>query len=132
MAGVLLREELIPGELIDGVPDKILFGIGAGVLLLVLLAVVLAMRARRRGVAPPADPSIGWGDAPPLPEPAVTEDPAYGAAAFPEPPQAMAPAPTAGPVYYCRCPACQTQFTVNGTKPIVTNCPGCGKKGYLR
>jgi hypothetical protein len=35
-------------------------------------------------------------------------------------------------VHQARCPACATSFTATGTKPIVTVCPGCGKKGILR
>jgi len=35
-------------------------------------------------------------------------------------------------VHQARCPSCGTSFTATGTKPIVTVCPGCGKKGILR
>jgi hypothetical protein len=38
----------------------------------------------------------------------------------------------AGEVHQARCPACATSFTATGSKPIVTVCPGCGKKGILR
>lgn len=31
-----------------------------------------------------------------------------------------------------RCPQCQHRFEVYGRKPIVTNCPNCGRKGILR
>lgn len=31
-----------------------------------------------------------------------------------------------------RCPQCSHRFEVSGTKPIVTNCPNCGRKGILR
>jgi len=37
-----------------------------------------------------------------------------------------------GERHHLKCPACSTRFTVTGTKPIVTNCPHCGKKGILR
>jgi ribosomal protein S27E len=37
-----------------------------------------------------------------------------------------------GERHHIKCPACTTRFTVTGTKPIVTNCPHCGKKGILR
>lgn len=37
-----------------------------------------------------------------------------------------------GERHHIKCPACNTRFTVTGTKPIVTNCPHCGKKGILR
>lgn len=124
------------------VPNWVLLAIGAGIFLLVLLAIVLSLRARRNRAAPLPEPAFAWGDAPPLTEPIVTSEPGFDQVAFPEQaPDPMAapldpePAPAAaagGQIHYCRCPACQTQFTVNGMKPIVTNCPGCGKKGYLR
>jgi hypothetical protein len=31
-----------------------------------------------------------------------------------------------------KCPECQHRFEVSGTKPIVTHCPNCGRKGILR
>mgnify|MGYP001619396021 CR=1 FL=1 len=110
--------------------DTVLYAVGAGLFLLVLILVlVLVMRSRRQGEAPPPSPDVSWGDpTEPRPEPGASD-----AAAFPEPaPESLSPPATPAQVHYCRCPACQTQFTVNGTKPIVTNCPGCGKKGYLR
>jgi hypothetical protein len=30
------------------------------------------------------------------------------------------------------CPNCSTEFHVNGERPVVTNCPNCGRKGILR
>lgn len=109
--------------------DTVLYAIGAGLFLLVLLlVVVLVMRSRRQREATPPPGQVSWGDEA-APEPVGAPSPA----AFPEPtPDPLAAAEPPGQVHYCRCPACQTQFTVTGTKPIVTNCPGCGKKGYLR
>ena len=136
-------------ELVNGIPDWVWLAIGGGLFFLIVLAIVLSLRSRR---APTPDEAAGFAwdpgaaDAPQPPEPAAAA-PGTDVAAFPPPaadPLAPAPAPAAfeappaappaesGPVHYCRCPACQTQFTVNGPKPIVTNCPGCGKKGYLR
>ena len=133
-----------PLALVDGLDDWVLMVIGAGLFLLVLLAVVLAIRARKASLGPgaaPAPDEATWGSAlsDPLPEPAVAGEVSVEGGAWPEPMPEQplsdgtetAP-PAAGQVHYCRCPACQTQFTVNGLKPIVTNCPGCGKKGYLR
>lgn len=119
--------------LVEGVSDRVWLAVGAGLFLTIVLAVVLLLNARRHGAAPAPDNSMAWGDAAPLTEPAVAEDPALGTAAFPDPatdPLAVAPPPSQP--HHCRCPACQTRFTVSGAKPIVTNCPGCGKKGYLR
>jgi hypothetical protein len=111
--------------------DTTLYAVGAGLFLLVLvLVLVLVARSRRRREAPQQPSGVSWGEPmEPLPEPTGSLAPA----SFPEPqPDPLAAAPAPAQVHYCRCPACQTQFTVNGTKPIVTNCPGCGKKGYLR
>lgn len=111
--------------------DAVLYGVGAGLFLLVLILVlVLVSRSRRPREALPGEQAVSW-DEPVQDLPQQGDAPAP--AAFPEPaPDPLAAAPAPGQVHYCRCPACQTQFTVNGTKPIVTNCPGCGKKGYLR
>jgi len=134
-----MRTSLV-AALVQGVPDWVWVAIGAGLLLLVVLAILLATRkAQRASEAAETDPSLGWDESmAPLPEPAVAGGPpADEVAPWPEPvpdPSGAAPPATAdvGEVHYCRCPACQTQFTVTGPKPIVTNCPGCGKKGYLR
>ncbi len=58
----------------------------------------------------------------------------------PAPPPAEAEAETQQPVqqeawaqtHRLRCPQCSHRFEVSGTKPIVTNCPNCGRKGILR
>ena len=107
-----------------------LYGIGAGLFVLVLILVLLLLSRGRRSKEPVPPPAPAWGDLKePLPQYTTSSEPA----AFPEPtPDPLAEAPAPAQVHYCKCPACATQFTVNGTKPIVTNCPGCGKKGYLR
>lgn len=42
------------------------------------------------------------------------------------------PATVATDLHRLRCPECAHRFEVNGTRPIVTNCPNCGRKGILR
>lgn len=114
------------------IPTWGLMAIGAGLFLAVVA--VLAVVLRRRPVTPgsEADPGIAWGnphgELPPEPAPS----PASYAPVEAPGSEAAPPSEPAGPVHSCRCPSCQTQFTVNGPKPIVTNCPGCGKKGFLR
>ncbi|MBI2077587.1 MAG: zinc ribbon domain-containing protein [Euryarchaeota archaeon] len=50
------------------------------------------------------------------------------------PPEAEASGQEAaqGELHRLKCPQCQHRFEVVGTKPIVTVCPNCGKKGILR
>lgn len=136
--------------IVEGVSDRVWYAVGAGILFLVLLAVALSLRARSQRRAQ-ASGSYAWEEAapaPPGPDTAQQEEMAAFPNPLPEPAsatvaeEALAPEPPAthvqpsasanDEVHYCRCPSCQTQFTVNGPKPIVTNCPGCGKKGYLR
>lgn len=38
----------------------------------------------------------------------------------------------AGETHRLKCPQCSHSFQVSGTKPIVTNCPNCGRRGILR
>lgn len=33
--------------------------------------------------------------------------------------------------HHIKCPSCDTRFTAVGERPLVTHCPGCGKKGVL-
>ena len=132
------------------IPTWGLMAIGAVLFLAVAVVVALALRPRKAGEG--LDPGIAWGnphgDLPPEPlAPAPAPGPAVAPPTFeplpPRPARPSAPPPTrqpefeappapAGPAHFCRCPACQTQFTVSGPKPIVTNCPGCGRKGFLR
>jgi hypothetical protein len=126
--------------------DWVLYAIGAG--LFVLLVVSLAALVRRRVPAgrEPAE-AIDWGDltppgaqdmTPPSPQPQAPppQAPAPARPSLAPPVAEFHPEPAAtapvGPIHYCKCPGCQTQFSVSGPKPIVTHCPGCGKKGYLR
>ena len=136
------------------IPTWGLMAIGAGLFLAVAVLVAVALRPKK--AAHEADPGIAWGKphgelppeepapvasaAPPTFEPLPPSSaplpplPARQGARAParQPEFEAAPAVPAGPTHYCRCPACQTQFTVNGPRPIVTNCPGCGRKGFLR
>lgn len=118
-----------------------------------VVAVTLAVRARARNHSPPpADLTYAWGephgDFAPVPQEAVAPTatlapaPAGPAVSVASPGQAtgqvtvLEPAPVPPGVaarrFLLKCPACQSQFSVEGVKPIVTNCPGCGKKGILR
>lgn len=144
--------------IMEGVSDRVWYAVGAGIMFLILLALALSLRARSKR-RHQEEGSYAWGEPSAVPEQppeAVQQDAEM--AAFPDqlPDPASAPvgeeawvaeqpaaaeqaplptapaAPASGEVHYCRCPSCQTQFSVNGPKPIVTNCPGCGKKGYLR
>src|SRR5687767_7277422 len=124
---------------IAGIPEWAWLGIGGMLFFVALVAVLLSLR--RRGPAARAEPGVVWDDAvldapaaPAAQPPAVTE---VGWEDLPAQPDVHAEPPASvveetGPVHHCRCPGCQTQFTVTGAKPIVTHCPGCGKKGYLR
>lgn len=73
---------------------------------------------------PPARPT-------PASPPPAQRAPAVGAAATATP-ASPTPAAPRWTEHVCKCPGCQTQFSVRGQKPIMTNCPGCGRKGYLR
>ncbi len=129
------------------IPTWGLMAIGA--ILFLAVVVVLAVALRKRPIPVGGEPGLGmaWGDPhgdlPPVDEPAWSPQPQPAAAAPAAPaapamahppefePSGPPPAP-AGPTHHCRCPSCKTQFTVDGPKPIVTNCPGCGRKGFLR
>lgn len=89
-----------------------------GVLFLIVLVAILIARGRSRGPRQQAAAQgYAWEEAPA----------AEAAAASAEWDGDQAPE-----VHQARCPACATTFTATGTKPIVTVCPGCGKKGILR
>ena len=34
--------------------------------------------------------------------------------------------------HYLHCPDCDADFVVVGKKPLLTKCPSCGAKGYLK
>lgn len=90
-----------------------------GTLLLVALVAGILVATRRRGPAP----AFGSPDDDlPAEMPPVVADALAG----------RPTAPVTGDTASCRCPACQTLFTVAGLRPLVTNCPGCGKRGVLR
>lgn len=130
----MLQQQAWPSalaQIVSGVPDNVWIAVGAGAFLVLLLAIALVVRARKRDAArsPDEDAGFAWDEGltgepgPAAAPPAVAEAPA------PVPPPPAAPAAQA---HQCKCPACGTIFSVTGPKPIVTNCPGCGKKGYLR
>lgn len=106
--------------------DWVLYGVGAGLFVLIMVGLVWLVRRRKARVLEP-DATYAWGEPAEVPPPET----ALPTALASPPPAAAPPAPT-GPVHVCKCPHCKTQFSVTGNKPIVTNCPGCGKKGYLR
>lgn len=86
--------------------------------IVLILAIVLVVRTQRR--RPPSQQLV-------LPR-GVQVGRVKGKAAE-EPPAKPAPAEQR---HVLRCPQCQHRFEVYGTKPIVTNCPNCGRKGILR
>jgi hypothetical protein len=88
--------------------------IALGILFLVVLIAVLIARGRNRdGQQTAAAQGYAWQE----------EGEAKAAEGEWQPP---------AEVHQARCPACATSFTATGQKPIVTVCPGCGKKGILR
>lgn len=96
-----------PGEGGDGgLPTWAIVLIVLGILFLVVLVAVLIARGR-------------------------SDDGQQTQQVYQEPPPG-APPVESGEVHQARCPACATSFTVTGTKPVITVCPGCGKKGILR
>lgn len=86
-----------------------------GILFLVVLVAVLIARGRNREAQGAAAQGYAWQES--------TETEAKAAEGEWQPP---------AEVHQARCPSCGTSFTAAGTKPIVTVCPGCGKKGILR
>lgn len=87
--------------------------IALGILFLVVLVAVLIARGRNRDGQQAAAQGYAWQE----------EGEAKAAEGEWQPP---------AEVHQARCPACATSFTATGQKPIVTVCPGCGKKGILR
>lgn len=87
--------------------------IALGILFLVVLVAVLIARGRNREGSQGAAQGYAWQE----------EGEAKAAEGEWQPP---------AEVHQARCPACATSFTATGQKPIVTVCPGCGKKGILR
>ncbi|HUR24878.1 MAG TPA: IPT/TIG domain-containing protein [Candidatus Thermoplasmatota archaeon] len=87
--------------------------IALGILFLVVLVAVLIARGRNRDGQQASAQGYAWQE----------EGEAKAAEGEWQPP---------AEVHQARCPACATSFTATGQKPIVTVCPGCGKKGILR
>lgn len=99
----------------NGVPLWVWILVAAIVLVLIVVVIVLILRRRNAGAAPRAqEEGYAW------------DEGGMQDGGEDDKPQDV------GPSHQCRCPACKTQFSVNGTKPITTICPGCGKKGILR
>lgn len=96
----------------------IAIGIGALIVVAVIVAVSLAGRRREGGGGQQAATVVEGG-----PE---SETPVGSEAAPPGPEEAGAEK------HRLRCPACSHRFEVAGSKPIVTVCPSCGRKGILR
>jgi hypothetical protein len=96
-----------------GLPAWAIVLIVVGILFLVVLVAILIARGRNRDAQGGAAQGYAWQE--------TTE--AEAAKDEWQPP---------AEVHQARCPSCGTSFTAAGTKPIVTVCPGCGKKGILR
>jgi hypothetical protein len=97
-----------------GLPSWAIVLIVVGILFLVVLVAILIARGRNREQQGAAQ-GYAWQES--------TETEAKAAEGEWQPP---------AEVHQARCPSCGTSFTAAGTKPIVTVCPGCGKKGILR
>ncbi len=95
----------------SGLPAYAIALIVAAVVLLAVLVIVLVVRSRRTA------PTVAW------------EDPQQAAGWTNE--QAVAPEASAE-THTLQCPACATQFTATGSKPLTTTCPGCNRTGILR
>lgn len=101
-----------------GLPNWAIVLIVLGVLFLIVLVAILIARGRNRGARQQtAAQGYAWEETPAAEAQAANAE--WDGAQAPE-------------VHQARCPACATTFTATGTKPIVTVCPGCGKKGILR
>ncbi len=108
----------------DGVANWVWYVVALAAVLIIVLIVFLVVMSRRNKEAEeqPAGEGYAWNEGE-----ATGMEPSPEAAVAP-----LAPVAQTGDVHHARCPACQTQFTAMGTKPVVTACPGCGKKGVLR
>jgi hypothetical protein len=126
--------EIIPGQLVDGVSDKVWIVVGAGVAFLVVLAIILVVHARRAKPYSEAEAAAGFawdetdgGRTMPMQDeqamPAM--DPGLSG------PEAS-PEPIAEQVHQTRCPTCRTEFQVTGQRPLTMVCPNCGQRGTLR
>ncbi|MHB1261051.1 MAG: IPT/TIG domain-containing protein [Thermoplasmatota archaeon] len=98
----------------NGLPTWAIVLIALGILFLVVLVAVLIARGRNRDGQQAAAQGYAWQE---------EGEEAKAAEGEWQPP---------AEVHQARCPACATSFTATGQKPIVTVCPGCGKKGILR
>lgn len=102
----------VPGE--EGVPAWVWVVVSALAIMAIAVLIAVVLVSRRSSTeqvlvqAPP-------------PEPAPEEAPAI------EP-----GAPALEERHRIRCPECDHRFEATGTKPIVTTCPNCGRKGILR
>lgn len=108
----------------SGLPTWAWVLIVLGLLFLIVLVVILIARGRKGdgGAPPAAGQGYAWEQ--------TTEEQAADAEWDRAAPAAEAV--PAGTTHHMKCPACATTFTAQGTKPIVTVCPGCGRKGVLR
>ncbi|MEK6986280.1 MAG: IPT/TIG domain-containing protein [Candidatus Thermoplasmatota archaeon] len=99
-----------------GFPFLTLFFALIGLALFFLVVAILVAALRRRNANRPAAVE-GWSDP--------------GTGAWSGEPQ---PTDDAGNAeqHTLQCPACQTQFTAAGTRPLTTVCPGCNRTGILR
>lgn len=104
-----------PGGGFGDLPTWAIVLIVLGVLFLIVLVVILVARGRGQQQEQAPAPGSAWEGQ----DEAKAANAEWGAGAT-------------GEVHQARCPACATSFTATGTKPIVTVCPGCGKKGILR
>lgn len=98
----------------NGVPLWVWLLVAAIVLVLIVVVIVLILRRRSEAAPRIQEEGYAWEEGG-LQDGGEDDKPA-----------------AAGPSHQCKCPSCATQFTVKGTKPITTTCPGCGKKGILR
>lgn len=100
----------------EGVPAWVWIVVAALAVMAVAVLVAVVLASRR-----PAGTQVLVQEAPPAP---VTEEPLAE--------EAPAAAVEPGERHRMRCPECDHMFEVVGRKPIVTNCPNCGRKGILR
>lgn len=96
----------------ESLPQWLLLVIGVGAFLVVAAIIAVLIAGRRGGARQETMPASAT--APPAEE----DKPQRGVVAM--------------ETHRLRCPQCSHRFEVSGTKPIVTNCPNCGRKGILR
>lgn len=100
-----------------GFPFVALFFALIGLALFFLVVAILVAALRRRNANRPAPDAQGWNGSAST---GWSQEPQTEDAGSPEEQHTL------------QCPACQTQFTAAGTRPLTTVCPGCNRTGILR